>query len=331
MIHSRAKACPRRVAPGRAYSFTLVSRELAPPLAAARVVLLTGPSGSGKSVPRRPLRAARAAPRRLLQGGRRPDAAALLDGSSDIDWDSPLSWDADAAVAAIDELCRTGRTTSRCTTSRPAPAVGEEALDIGRAPLFIAEGIFAADIVGALPGAGAAGGRAVPARAARRRRSAGGLLRDLREGRKSVPFLLRRGLAADARRARDRGPAHGAGRAPVRPGRGAGPARRPRRAPARTARPHALTARCGGRDGTRTAREQTREAGLGQTPRPLRARASSCSPVLPRVPRTPAPPVPRFGGLPRIPVSPSAFPCSRAPPALRRPARRRTPPRHGRS
>jgi uridine kinase len=117
----------------------------------------------------------------------------LVTGSTDIDWDSPDSWDADIAVATIEKLCRTGRTTVPVYDIATSARVGEEALDIDRTPLFIAEGIFAADIVarcrelGVLADALCLRGR--PFTTFRRR-----LLRDLREGRKSVPFLLRRGL-----------------------------------------------------------------------------------------------------------------------------------------
>ncbi|GGZ51913.1 hypothetical protein GCM10010371_09180 [Streptomyces subrutilus] len=119
----------------------------------------------------------------------------LVDGSSDIDWDSPLSWDADAAVAAIAELCAAGRTEVPVYDIATSSRTGSETLDIARSPrtpLFIAEGIFAADIVarcqerGVLADALCLRGR--PATTFRRR-----LARDLREGRKSVPFLLRRG------------------------------------------------------------------------------------------------------------------------------------------
>ena len=157
----------------------------------ARVVLLAGPSGSGKSS----LAAATGLPVLRLDDfykeGDDPSLP-LVEGSSDIDWDSPLSWDADAAVAAITELCRTGRTDVPVYDISTSSRVDRETLDIERTPLFVAEGIFAADIVarcrelGVLADALCLRGR--PATTFRRR-----LLRDLKEGRKSVPFLLRRG------------------------------------------------------------------------------------------------------------------------------------------
>ncbi|MGW7451742.1 uridine kinase family protein [Streptomyces sp. NPDC054787] len=159
-----------------------------------RVVLLTGPSGSGKSS----LAARSGLPvLRLDDFYKEGDDPTLptVEGSSDIDWDSPASWDADVAVAAIAELCRTGRTEVPVYDIATSSRTGTEALDITRTPrtpLFIAEGIFAADIVarcrelGLLADAICLRGR--PSTTFRRR-----LARDLREGRKSVPFLLRRG------------------------------------------------------------------------------------------------------------------------------------------
>ncbi|MEV7197131.1 ATP-binding protein [Streptomyces sp. NPDC093510] len=156
-----------------------------------RVVLLTGPSGSGKSS----FAARSGLPVLCLDDFyKEGDDPTLpqVPGSADIDWDSPGSWDADVAVAAIEELCRTGRTQVPVYDIATSSRVGREALDIGRTPLFIAEGIFAADIVarcrelGVLADAICLRGR--PSTTFRRR-----LLRDLREGRKSVPFLLRRG------------------------------------------------------------------------------------------------------------------------------------------
>ncbi|MFG3284904.1 uridine kinase [Streptomyces sp. NPDC048111] len=158
---------------------------------ATRVVLLSGPSGSGKSS----LAARTELPvLRLDDFYKECDDPTLptVAGSSDIDWDSPLSWNADAAVAAITELCRTGRTAVPVYSIATSSITGTTELGIGRTPLFIAEGIFAADIVtrcqelGVLADAICLRGR--PSTTFRRR-----LLRDLREGRKSVTFLLRRG------------------------------------------------------------------------------------------------------------------------------------------
>ncbi|MEU8530876.1 MULTISPECIES: uridine kinase family protein [Streptomyces] len=156
-----------------------------------RVVLLAGPSGSGKSS----LAAVTGLPvLRLDDFYKEADdpTLPLVADSADIDWDSPLSWDADAAIAAITDLCRTGRTEVPVYDIATSSRVDRERLDIERTPLFVAEGIFAAEIVtrcqelGVLADALCLRGR--PSTTFRRR-----LLRDLKEGRKSVPFLLRRG------------------------------------------------------------------------------------------------------------------------------------------
>ncbi|MEU9988610.1 uridine kinase [Streptomyces sp. NPDC007971] len=161
------------------------------PPSPARVVLLCGPSGSGKS-----LVAARSGLPVLrlddfYKEGDDPTLP-LVDGSSDIDWDHPRSWDADVAVAAIARLCATGSTPVPVYDISLSARTGEQMLHIERTPLFIAEGIFAADIVERCRELGLLADALClnrgPVTTFRRR-----FLRDLKEGRKSVPFLVRRG------------------------------------------------------------------------------------------------------------------------------------------
>ncbi|WP_433452123.1 uridine kinase family protein [Streptomyces sp. CA-142005] len=161
------------------------------PPSPARVVLLCGPSGSGKS-----LVAARSGLPVLrlddfYKEGDDPTLP-LVEGSSDIDWDHPESWDADVAVQAITRLCATGSTPVPVYDIARSARTGEETLHIGRTPLFIAEGIFAAEIVERCRELGLLADALCLSRGPvvtfRRR-----FLRDLKEGRKSVPFLLRRG------------------------------------------------------------------------------------------------------------------------------------------
>jgi uridine kinase len=154
-------------------------------------VLLCGPSGSGKSL----VSARSGLPVLRLDDfykeGDDPTLP-LVAGSSDIDWDHPDSWDADVAVAAIVDLCRTGRTDVPVYDISLSARTGTEAVDVGRTPLFIAEGIFAAEVITRCQELGVLADALClsrgPMRTFRRR-----FLRDLREGRKSVPFLVRRG------------------------------------------------------------------------------------------------------------------------------------------
>ncbi|MFD4791296.1 uridine kinase [Streptomyces sp. NPDC058459] len=161
------------------------------PPSPARVVLLSGPSGSGKSL----VAALSGLPVLRLDDfykeGDDPTLP-LVAGSSDIDWDHPLSWDADVALAAIARLCASGTTQVPVYDLSLSARTGEDTLSIGRTPLFIAEGIFAAEIVERCRELGVLADALCLTRGAvttfRRR-----FLRDLKEGRKSVPFLLRRG------------------------------------------------------------------------------------------------------------------------------------------
>jgi uridine kinase len=154
-------------------------------------VLLCGPSGSGKS-----LVAARSGLPVLRLDDFYKEAGdptlPLVQGSSDIDWDHPESWDADVALEAIARLCATGSTPVPVYDIALSARTGEKTLHIGRTPVFIAEGIFAAEIVERCRERGLLADALCltrgPVVTFRRR-----FLRDLKEGRKSVPFLLRRG------------------------------------------------------------------------------------------------------------------------------------------
>ncbi|MFD0139784.1 uridine kinase [Streptomyces sp. NPDC127159] len=161
------------------------------PPAPARVVLLCGPSGSGKSL----VAALSGLPVLRLDDfykeGDDPTLP-LVEGSSDIDWDHPRSWDADVAVAAIAALCATGRTTIPVYDIALSARTGEDTLHIDRTPVFVAEGVFAAEVVERCRELGLLADALCltrgPVTTFRRR-----FVRDLKEGRKSVPFLLRRG------------------------------------------------------------------------------------------------------------------------------------------
>ncbi|WP_246954763.1 ATP-binding protein [Brachybacterium sp. Marseille-Q7125] len=156
---------------------------------ARRVVLLAGPSGSGKGeVTRRSGLPALA----LDDFYREGDDPALPRRFGIADWDDPASWDAQAALTALETLCRRGRVTVPTYSISLSARTGQTRLDIGDAPLVIAEGIFAAELIRPLAAAGLLADGIVldrpgPLVFAMR------LVRDLRQSRKPVPVLLRRG------------------------------------------------------------------------------------------------------------------------------------------
>ena len=129
----------------------------------ARVILLAGPSGSGKTSLLRRVGAKRLklddfyrdgdeAGMPLVGGGITGGAGSGPRGAgsreaSRIDWDHPDSWDAERAMRAILDLCAVGRTEVPIYSIPGNAAVGRAGLDIGRAHAFVAEGVFAAELI----------------------------------------------------------------------------------------------------------------------------------------------------------------------------------------
>jgi uridine kinase len=160
-----------------------------------QVIVLAGPSGSGKShlADRLGLPVLRLDD--FYKEGDDPTLP-LLDlagGDPIVDWDHPDSWNAAAAVAAIEELCRTGRTDAPVYDLATSSTTGHRVVELAGAAYFVAEGIFAQEIV-AECAARALLADAVcvtqrPVVTFVRRFS-----RDLREHRKPPLVLLRRGL-----------------------------------------------------------------------------------------------------------------------------------------
>lgn len=166
------------------------------PARTARVVVLAGPSGAGKS---------RLAERSGLpvlrlddfyRSAGDPALPLITEGPNAglVDWDHPDSWLPDDAVAAIRRLCGDGRAEAPLYDIGLSARTGHHVLDLAGSPLFVAEGIFAADVVAACRERGLlAAAFCVTQRPtvtfARR------LQRDLRERRKPPLMLLRRGLA----------------------------------------------------------------------------------------------------------------------------------------
>jgi uridine kinase len=161
----------------------------------ARVIVLAGPSGSGKS---------RLADRVGLpvlrlddfyKDGEDPTLPHLdlAGGEPIVDWDDPGSWSSTAAVAAVEELCRTGVTDAPVYDIAANGRTGHRVLDLGGSAYFVAEGIFAQEIVAECRRRGLVAEALCvtqhPLVTFVRR-----LTRDLREHRKPPFYLVRRGL-----------------------------------------------------------------------------------------------------------------------------------------
>ncbi|MGN6597992.1 MAG: uridine kinase family protein [Actinomycetales bacterium] len=156
-----------------------------------RVVLLTGPSGSGKTRLVRRLGLPTIALDDFYRDG---DEPGLPETLGIVDWDDPRTWDAQRALAALVEVARTGRVEVPVYDIPTSRTVGAACLDARRSPLVIAEGIFAAELVGPARDAGILADALILTHSpwvtfARR------LTRDLAERRKPPLTLLRRGWA----------------------------------------------------------------------------------------------------------------------------------------
>ena len=165
-------------------------------LVPASVIVLAGPSGAGKS---------RLAERIGLpvlrlddfyKSAGDPSLPRITSGPNAglVDWDNPASWVVDDAMDAVAELCREGTATVPIYDIAQDGRCGSQVLDLGGRDLFVAEGIFAQEIVPACREAGLVAAaycvRQHPLVTFWRR-----LTRDLREHRKPPLVLVRRGVA----------------------------------------------------------------------------------------------------------------------------------------
>jgi uridine kinase len=156
----------------------------------ARVILIAGPSGSGKSYIARRTGLPILCLDDFYKNG---DDPTLPFKSGTVDWESPESWDAKAAIAAIEQLAGTGRVEVPAYSFSANRPIGSHLVTTGGSQLFIGEGIFAAEIVAEC----AERGLLAAAFAVRRPRTVTfvrRLTRDLAEHRKPPVVLLRRGL-----------------------------------------------------------------------------------------------------------------------------------------
>lgn len=164
----------------------------------ARVIVLTGPSGAGKSRLAGALHTAYGWPVvRLDDFYRDGDDSGLprvILGAAELpDWDDPRSWNATAAVDALEALVDNGSAQVPTYDIAQSRAVGHTVLTALPGTFLVAEGIFAAEIVPALRERGLLGG-AYCITHGRTRNAVLRFVRDLREGRKPPLVLLRRGL-----------------------------------------------------------------------------------------------------------------------------------------
>ncbi|HEX6246382.1 MAG TPA: ATP-binding protein [Nocardioidaceae bacterium] len=160
----------------------------------AQVIVLAGPSGSGKSRLSRRIGLPVLNLDDFYKDGSDPSLPRLeLGHESMVDWDDPASWDLDEAVAAIETLCREGRADVPVYDLAHDGRTGHRVLDLGGAARFIAEGIFAQEVVGACRQRGLLA-EAICVRNHRGVTFWRRLTRDLRERRKHPLVLLRRGI-----------------------------------------------------------------------------------------------------------------------------------------
>jgi len=157
----------------------------------ARVIVLAGPSGSGKSRLSRRLGLPVLNLDDFYKNGSDPSLPRLEMGV--VDWDDPASWLHDDALAAIEQLCRDGAADVPIYELARDGRVGHHRLDLGGASYFVAEGIFAQEIVGECRERDLLAD-AICVRHHRLVTFWRRLSRDLKERRKPPWVLLRRGL-----------------------------------------------------------------------------------------------------------------------------------------
>ncbi|RYU12776.1 ATP-binding protein [Nocardioides iriomotensis] len=160
----------------------------------AQVIVLAGPSGSGKSRLCRRLGLPFVNLDDFYKDGDDPGLPhlSLPGGEVIVDWDDPASWLCEEAADALETLCRTGAADVPVYEIARNGRTGHRTVDIGDALYVVAEGIFAQEVVASCRGRGILAAaicvRNHPMLTFWRR-----LTRDLRERRKPPHVLVRRG------------------------------------------------------------------------------------------------------------------------------------------
>ena len=169
----------------------LPARDGGRPNTGRTVMLVAGASGSGKSR----LAGVIGCPRLSLDHFYFDwDRPGLPRAGPIADWDDVASWDARAARRAAEELLETGRTSVPDYDIAQSRRLGYRPMELAEHRLFVAEGIFAIDLLAPIR---AAGMNVVPIWLDRNRSvtAARRLRRDVAEKRKPLLTLLRRGAA----------------------------------------------------------------------------------------------------------------------------------------
>jgi uridine kinase len=165
-------------------------------VSAAQVVVLAGPSGAGKSRLAERLGLPILRLDDFYKDGDDPSLPRITVGANAglVDWDDPASWHEQDALAALRELCTTGRCDVPVYEISQNGRVGSRPVDLRGGRLFVAEGIFAPEVVAACRDEGMLAAAYCitqhPLVTFWRR-----LTRDLREHRKPPLVLVRRGRA----------------------------------------------------------------------------------------------------------------------------------------
>ena len=155
-----------------------------------RVVLLAGPSGSGKSYIARRTELPVLCLDDFYKDGNDPT---LPQAHGLVDWDDPQSWNGTAAVNAIVDLAHIGASNIPIYDIAHSRRSDDRLFRLDGSPIFVAEGIFAAEIVERCRDAGVLADALAVERSPMvnfiRR-----LVRDLREHRKPPLVLITRGI-----------------------------------------------------------------------------------------------------------------------------------------
>ncbi len=160
----------------------------------ARVIVLAGPSGSGKSRLSRRIGLPTLNLDDFYKDGSDPTLPRVdLGHESIVDWDDPASWKLEESVAAIETLCRDGQAKVPVYDIAHDGRTGTRVLDLAGAAHFVAEGIFAQEVVSECRARGLLA-EAICVRNHRGLTFWRRLTRDLRERRKHPLVLVHRGV-----------------------------------------------------------------------------------------------------------------------------------------